>query len=216
MTGASFFKTLLLTAAVVVAMPARAQETADRRVVLEQVETYFNGIDSMRADFMQSSSTGAFAEGKMYLKKENKLRLDYKPPAEIEVVADGHYLIFHDKKLGQVTHMDLASNPAAFILKKGFTFADGELTVTDVTRDKSTVEMTVFKTKEPGNGRITLIFSAKPFALKQWQVTDAQQVKTMVTLSNVEENTDIDDAVFKFKDPKKDLKPGDKGYKKRR
>ena len=197
-------------------MTVKAQEAVDKQAVLQQAETYFNSIDSMRADFIQSSSTGAFAEGKMYLKKENKLRLDYKPPSEIEVVADGYYLIFHDKKLGQVTHMDLSSNPAAFILKKGFTFKDGDLTVTDVTRDKSNIEMTVFKTKEPGNGRITLVFSAKPFSLKQWQVTDAQQIKTMVTLSNIEENKDIDDALFKFKDPKKDLKPGDKGYKKRR
>lgn len=210
LTGSFLFLTLFFSSF------SLAREAVDRQEILKKVEDYFNALNSLKAGFVQSSSSGVFAEGTVYLEKENKLRLDYAPPSAIEVVADGHYLIFHDKKLGQVTHMDLDMNPASFMLKKGFSFQNSGLTVTDITEENGIVELTVFKEKEALNGRVRLTFSKNPFALKQWQVTDAQQIKTMVSLLNVVTNEDIDDALFKFKDPKKSLKPGDKGFKKRR
>lgn len=50
------------------------------------------------------------------------MRLEYDPPHPVEVIADGYYLIFHDKKLEQVTYLDLDDNPAAMILKENFSF----------------------------------------------------------------------------------------------
>ena len=55
-----------------------------------------------------------------------------------------------------------------------------------------------------------------PFELKQWQVTDAQQVKTTVTLAGTQINGAVDDALFVFKNPKKAARPGDKGYRRNR
>ena len=184
--------------------------------IVAKIEDYFNGIRSLQSGFVQSSTSGAFAEGTVSILKPNKMRLEYKPPHPVEIVADGKYLIFHDKKLEQVTHMDLKSNPAAFLLEENFRFANSNLTISDISDKQGTIEIAVYKTDEPLNGRVRLIFRRNPFELKQWQITDAQQVKTMVSLTSAQFNVTLDEKLFEFKNPKKNLRPGDKGYNSRR
>ena len=77
------------------------------------------------------------------------------------------------------------------------------------------ISVSVAKKSQPSAGGITLIFKDKPLTLKQWRVTDAQQITTLVTLDNMETNVKTDEALFKFKDPKKTLRPGADNIKKR-
>ena len=137
------------------------------------------------------------------------MRLEYQPPHPIEVVADGHYLIFHDKKLEQVTYLDLDENPAAIILKENFSFKKEDLTITDMTTEPGIITLSVVKKSLSSAGKITLIFKDKPLTLRQWRVTDAQQITTLVTLDNMVTNVQVDNALFKFKDPRKKRRPGD-------
>lgn len=187
-----------------------------REQILQKIENYFNTVKTMKSEFVQSSSSGVFAQGDVVVSKPDKMRLTYRPPSPVEIIADGKYLIFHDKKLGQVTHMDLFANPAAFMLHENFKFDNSGLTVTDVTQGNGTIEITVYKTNEASNGRVKLIFRKNPFELKQWQVTDAQQVKTTVTLAGAQINGAVDDNLFVFKNPKKAARPGDKGFRRNR
>ena len=141
--------------------------------------------------------------------KPNKMRLEYQPPHPIEVIADGYYLIFHDKKLEQVTYLDLDENPASMILKENFSFKTEDVTITDMTTEPGIITVSVIKKSLPSAGKITLIFKDNPLSLRQWRVTDAQQISTLVTLDNMETNISLDNMLFKFKDPRKKRRPGD-------
>lgn len=194
------------------AAPAMAQEkklTAEEQKTVEKIEAYFNGIRTIKSKFYQVSDNGGSAQGDFYVSKPNKMRLTYEPPHQIEVVADGHYLIFHDKKLEQVTYLDLDENPAAMILKEDFSFKKEDLTITDMTTEPGIVTVSVIKNNAPSAGRITLIFKDKPLTLRQWSVTDARQITTTVSLGNMETNIAVDNALFKFKDPRRKKRPGD-------
>ena len=137
----------------------------------------------------------------------NKRRWKYTTqPAEL--VADGYYLIFHDKKLEHVTHLYLDDNPASLIMKDSLSFDKEHLTVENVEHENGLISLTVFRQDQPHAGKITLVFKDKPLTLKQWRVTDAQGVTTLVTLNNTEFNSPVDDASFKFKDPYR-KRPGD-------
>lgn len=187
----------------------KAVLSEENKKILQDIEKYFNGIKSIKSDFSQVSATGAFAEGKINLLKPDRMRLEYAPPYPVEIIADGHYLIFHDKKLEQVTYLDLDDNPASIILKENFSFKDSDLTVEDISRSPGFIEVTVFKTEQPAAGKITLVFRDRPLALKQWQITDAQKTKTLVSLNQAEFNVPVDEAQFVFKDPYKS-RPGDR------
>ena len=194
------------------AAPAAAQEkqlTAAEKQQIEKIESYFNSIRTIKSKFYQTSDNGGSAQGDFYASKPNKMRLEYQPPHPVEVVADGYYLIFHDKKLEQVTYLDLNENPAAMILKDDFSFEKDGLTVTDIRTEPGIISVSVIKKSQPSAGKITLIFKDKPLTLRQWRVTDAQQITTLVTLDNMETNITVDNALFKFKDPRKKRRPGD-------
>ena len=193
-------------------VPAFAQEnrfSAEQQKAIEKIETYFNNIRTIKSNFYQTSNNGGSAQGNFYVSKPNKMRLEYQPPHPVEVIADGYYLIFHDKKLEQVTYLDLDENPAAMILKEKFSFKDDDITVTDVSTEPGLITVSLIKRNQPSGGKITLIFKDTPLALKQWQVTDAQQITTLVTLDNMETNLKLDAQLFKFKDPRKKRRPGD-------
>ena len=190
-------------------MAQEKQLTEEQQQTVEKIEAYFNAIRTIKSKFYQTSDNGGSAQGDFYASKPNRMRLEYQPPHPIEVVADGHYLIFHDKKLEQVTYLDLDENPAAIILKENFSFKKEDLSITDMTTEPGIITLSVVKKSLPSAGKITLIFKDKPLTLRQWRVTDAQQITTLVTLDNMETNVQVDNALFKFKDPRKKRRPGD-------
>lgn len=193
-------------------VPAFAEEkqlTADQQKIIEKIETYFNSIRTIKSKFYQISDNGGTAQGDFYVMKPNKMRLEYQPPHPIEVIADGYYLIFHDKKLEQVTYLDLDENPASMILKENFSFKTEDVTITDMTTEPGIITVSVIKKSLPSAGKIILIFKDNPLSLRQWKVIDAQQISTLVTLDNMETNISLDNTLFKFKDPRKKRRPGD-------
>ncbi len=206
-------KICLMFVLTLTAVSAQAQQakfaplTETQKQTVKAVEEYFNGIRSIKSGFYQVSQNGTAAEGTFLMKKPNKIRLEY-ANQPVEIVADGYYLIFHDKKLEQVTYLDLDDNPASLIMKDNLSFDKERLTVENVERENGIVGLTVFRADQPQAGKITLIFKDKPLTLKQWRVTDAQGITTLVTLNDTEFNVDLPDEPFRFKDPKR-KRPGD-------
>ena len=190
------------------AFSAQAQQvkyaplTDAQKQTVKAVEDYFNGVRSIKSGFYQVSQNGAAAEGTFLMKKPNKMRLEY-TTQPVEIVADGYYLIFHDKKLEQVTYLDLDENPAALIMKDSLSFEKENLEIENVERENGLISLTVYRKNQPQTGKITLVFKDRPLTLKQWRVEDAQGVSTLVTLMGTDFNIPLEDALFKFKDPRR-------------
>jgi len=77
----------------------------------------------------------------------------------------------------------------------------GDVTVTSVERGPGSLRVSVVQSKDPQAGRITLVFSERPFALSNWQVTDAQGSVTRVALIDPRAGVQLDPALFRFTDP---------------
>lgn len=167
------------------------------RADIARAEAYLNGLRSLRAKFVQESSGGGFAEGTVYISRPGRLRLDYAPPAEMQVYADGFWLIYVDTELEQVTHVPLGSTLADFLVRKNIRLS-GDVTVTNVERERGMIRFHLVRTEEPDAGALVLNFSDSPFALRNWNVTDAQGVTTRVSLIAPEINVSIAEKVFHF------------------
>ncbi|MDP7626287.1 MAG: outer-membrane lipoprotein carrier protein LolA, partial [Rhodospirillales bacterium] len=77
----------------------------------------------------------------------------------------------------------------------------GDVTVTKFEKGSNILRVTLARTKDPEQGSITMIFSDQPLALRQWIITDQQEIRTTVTLSNLESGIIIDPKLFIFKRP---------------
>ena len=185
---------------------ARAAQDAvlspSAKATVEQADHYFDQVHTLKARFVQEAANGAETEGMLYLDRPGKLRLEYAPPTPILVVAQGGTLVYYDSKLGQVSYVDLDSTLAGVLVRPEVHLDGGDLKVTGVGSQPGTATITVTKREDSSQGRITLVFTEKPFQLRQWQVVDQQGQVTTVTLYDQQSGLALDDALFTFHDPR--------------
>ncbi|MBL4906128.1 MAG: outer membrane lipoprotein carrier protein LolA [Sneathiella sp.] len=168
-----------------------------------RVENYLNNITTLKARFLQINAEGQIAEGNVFMRRPGRARFEYEPPAQILVVADGTWLIFHDKELDETTRLPLYSTPISVLLKKDVQL-NGDVTVVSVEKEANTLRVNIIDTDEPEEGGITLVFSDRPFKLRKWLITDAQGNTTSITISDVERDMWIKPELFNLFDPNYD------------
>lgn len=192
------------------ANPAQAQ-TADN---LAQIENYLNSIKTMDARFVQTASNGNTAEGRLYIQKPNKIRMEYDAPTSVLIVGDGDYIVYNDKELDQVTHIDYDDIPASLILANNVKIDGKKVKVSSFYQDAGITTVTL-EYKDRGDiGPITLTFNNRPFELKQWKIVDPQSVEVTVSLYDAVMDGGLDDSLFKFKNDKSNPLNYKKGRKK--
>lgn len=179
---------------------------------LQKIETYLNNIKSLQATFVQMASNGATAEGRLFIKKPNKIRMEYADPVNVLIVGDGNFIVYNDTELEQVTHIDYDDIPASLILGNDIKIDGKKIKVLDFYQDSGSTSITLDYADKGDLGPITLVFSNNPMELKQWKIIDPQSVEVSVSLYDSQKDIPLDDKVFKFKENKKTTK----GYKKKR
>ncbi|MGI9420122.1 MAG: LolA family protein [Geminicoccaceae bacterium] len=167
---------------------------------VKEIETYLTRMRSLRADFVQLEPNGGQSSGNLYYLRPDKMRLDYDKPNPVLIVANGWQVIYHDRKLDQVSHLLTNQTPLAFLLKKKVKLS-GDVTVTDVEEQNGEILLTLVQTEEPGLGTVELAFGKQPLELRRWAVTDAQGLTTHILLERAEIGAKIDKKLFLLCDP---------------
>jgi outer membrane lipoprotein-sorting protein len=194
-------RTLLFSAAALLpltlgarAAPANALTPADQADIA-RIETYLNGLKSLKAHFMQVAQDGGISQGTAWLERPGRMRFQYDPPAPFLLIAAHGQLIFHDGSLGQTSQMPLSRTPLGILLADHVTLS-GAVTVTGIQHLPGQIQLTLVRTDSPGDGSLTLIFADPPLTLRQWTVVDAQRRETHVTLYNAQTGGSFDPQLF--------------------
>ena len=177
---------------------ARAQSAEN----IQKIEDYLNNIKSMEATFVQMASNGATAEGRLFIEKPNKIRMEYAEPTNVLIVGDGDFIVYNDLDLDQVTHIDYDDIPASLILSNKIKIDGKKLKVIDFYQDSGSTSITLDYAEKGDIGPITLVFSNNPMELKQWKIVDPQSVEVTVSLYDTKKDIELDEDVFKFKNKK--------------
>lgn len=111
--------------------PARSALPDAAREPIARVEAYLNGLDTLRSSFVQINADGARLTGDLYYERPDKMRLEYDPPSRILIVANRWQVIYHDRRLDQVSHLLTGSTPLGFLLDEDVSLS-GDVTVTRV------------------------------------------------------------------------------------
>lgn len=183
------------------------------------VEKYLSSFNSIQATFAQIiPGVNAQSRGLFYIKRPGKARWEYhKPVRTLLVIKDGR-LSFYDYDLDQVTFSDVPRSPLEILLNSDVRLLNNpELRVVDVQEDKTTLTITVKPTgahnkkatsvdflfdANSTNEALTMVFSKNPLTLKRLKRTDENNTSTLLELSQVKFNADIDDELFVFQNPK--------------
>lgn len=126
---------------------------------IKKIETYLNNIKSLEATFVQMASNGATAEGRLFIEKPNKIRMEYGAPTNVLIVGDGNYIVYNDTDLDQVTHIDYDDIPATLILANDIKIDGKKIKVSDFYQDSGSTSITLDYADKGDLGPITLVFS---------------------------------------------------------
>lgn len=198
---------LLAIAWALVALPAFGQTvkpvklTAEDRADITRIEAYLNGIVTLEARFLQATSTGEYSEGRLYIHRPGRLRIEYDPPVPVLIVANRGWLTYYDKQLEQVSHVLLSSTPAGLLVREKIDLFADELVITGFARESQTLRLTLVRASDPLEGNLTLVLADRPLELKKWLVTDAQGVTTTLSLLATRFGVTLDPKLFEFQDP---------------
>lgn len=183
------------------AAPPQAALTEQDRADIARVEAYLNGLTTIRARFVQTAHNGAVAEGTAWIWRPGRMRFEYEPPEPLLLVADAGQFMMYDREMRQPTTVPVGTTPLGVLLRPTIRLS-GDVTVTRVERERGLLGVSLYRTGEPSEGQITLIFNADPMQLRQWVVVDAQGRATRVVLSRIETGLRFEARLFQFNDPR--------------
>jgi len=157
-----------------------------QRALVDKVSAYLSSVQTLSGDFVQVGPDGRRTEGHFYIQKPGKVRFEYNPPSQIEVVADGHSVVVRDRLLSTQDLYSLSQTPLRFLLADRINLLR-DTTVVSVSADDTFITVVVEERHLiAGTSRLMLMFGAKDMQLRQWTVTDPQGFDTTVAVYNLD------------------------------
>lgn len=164
-------------------------------------EEWLRQVKTLEARFLQSDDMGNERQGRVWLSRPGKMRLEYDAPRQDLVVADGLFVHVWDAGLGESSSVPLDSSPAALLLRDNLALNGKDVAVTGVLNYPGGFEVTLTQRDKKDAGNLTLVFETAPLALRQWRITDPQGLVTRVTLQDLRPGGEIDSQRFVYVNP---------------
>ncbi len=159
--------------------PALADAARDG--LISRAVGYLDGVNDVKARFVQSNARGEVAEGTVYLARPGRARFEYDAPAGLLITSDGKTVAIYNTRLKSVQRVSLASTPLAVFLAEHIRLDRGAH-VTRVDHQPDGFSITARNDRSPAGGEITLFFDDHPLRLAGWTIVDAQARVTRVSL----------------------------------
>lgn len=195
----------LFAALMAAGAPARAELSDTDRADVARVNAWLNGLSNLEGRFLQINPDGVLAEGTFHLARPGRARFDY-DHEELVVVARGQQLLI--KEGAFVTNeLPLDGTPLKVLLGRDVDIArDAKIVAVDARA--GTLAITIRDPEAPELGQVTLVFTGPGTELQRWIVTDAQGLRTTVSLMDVTYPDRIDAGLFRLE--------SDRGFRGRR
>ena len=200
-------KLFVLAAILLVPIPAGAVISSSLklsdadRADMARMEDYLNSVKTIRSRFLQISSSGDYSEGRFFLSRPGRMRIEYLPPKPLMVIVADGYLIYIDTELDQATVIPLSLTPAEMLVRETISFGSDEIIITGFDRSPGVLRLSLAKADDLLEGNMTLVFSDRPLELRKWMVTDGQGEVTTVSLLGPEFEVPIDPQLFDYELP---------------
>ena len=162
---------------------------------IANAENWLNNISSMTADFIQISSDGGSAQGKIFIKKDHGFRFEYLPPSPLLVVGRGNWVIVQDIVEKTSSNYPLSQTPFSRFLSDNVSLTPNGY-ITSSKKKNGILEIKIVP-KEKADSHLQLDFSLNPFQLRRWVIIDQIGTEIVVTLQNHRFDVDLPASTFR-------------------
>lgn len=192
----------LVFAGLLAASPTVAADFgAEDREALTRVSDYLNGIESAQGQFFQIGPDGSTDEGTFYLRKPGRVRFEYDAPNPNLIVADGSTIAIENSELNTTDRYPLTDSPLRLLLSDDVDLAS-DPRIVSVQREAGALSVTARQEDGLAPGQITIQFAdnGAELELRQWEVVDAQGLRTIVAVTGLREGVTLSPALFIIED----------------
>ena len=195
------FLTVLFAGLLAAAPAAAAEFSAEDEAALVRISEYLNGIESAQGQFVQIGPTGSSDQGTFYLRKPGRVRFEYDEPNPNLIVADGSTIAIENSDLETVDRYPLTDSPLRLLLNDNVDLAN-DPRITEVRREAGALSVTARQEDGLTPGEITIQFldTGAGLELRQWEVLDAQGLRTIVAVTNLRQGISLSPALFIIED----------------
>lgn len=194
----------LILALAVAMVPLRGEARTDpaafneaQIAAIRQINAYLNSLSTLEGDFVQVAPDGHITQGRFYIERPGRLRFEYAPPAQMQVISDGRWVAVQDRKLKTTEKYPLMTTPLNMILSKDIDLLR-DARILAVYPESELVTISIEQTSGDAPGTLTLMFDPAAQELRRWTVTDVQGLDTTVALENVVRGVAIDPKMFRI------------------
>ncbi len=180
-----------------VATPPPLVLSGDDQVAIGQIAAYLNGLQRFTAQFTQAGPDG-YSAGNVWMARPGQLRVDYLRPQPKLMLANRGRLLLVDLTTQATTSLRLSRTPLDILLAPSIVLT-GAVTITALQRVAGGLQLSLVKTDAPGQGTLTLRFTAAPLALEGVSVVDRNGQTTAFNLTGLDPAAPIDPSRFEYK-----------------
>jgi outer membrane lipoprotein-sorting protein len=166
---------------------------------LKQIESYLNNIKNLSAKFVQETSDGNIVEGKFFLSRPGKMRIEYATQPKIIIVVNGSVLSYYDVELDEISHLSTNTTPASFLTRPNISFDAKDVEITDFKKSANQIKVSVMKKNRKEAGEFSLVFALNPLRFLKMEVKNDLNQIIGVTLLDTDFSSDISDKMFILK-----------------
>jgi outer membrane lipoprotein-sorting protein len=184
-----------------VALAADAPRFNDSQLAdLKRVSAYLNAMRQLSGRFLQLGPDGTPTEGNFYLKKPGRMRFEYDKPSPLLVIADGYSLVVQNLSLRTTDRYPLIASPLRMLLSDDIDLTDDDR-IRSVRREPGALSVTARQDSGPAQGQITITFAdaGGTLELRQWEVIDAQAMRTIIVVTALKPDVELSPQLFVVK-----------------
>jgi outer membrane lipoprotein-sorting protein len=157
---------------------------------LKEIENYLNSITNLSANFVQEVN-GEVVEGKFYLSRPGKMRIEYLAQPKIIIVVNGSVLSYVDVELDEVSHLSTNTTPASFLTRPNISFSAKDVVVRNVKKTEDKITVSLMKKNRKEAGEFSLTFKNNPLQFIKMEVKNDLGEIVKVSLNNINYPTTI-------------------------
>ena len=172
-----------LSALVCMTVMAVAADMA-RADVLDDAESWFNDIITMKANFIQVASDGSSASGEIHLRRPYQMKIIYDLEEPLILQTTRIWLHVDRPEEQTLTSYPISETPLSLLLKKQVQLRSKDFSTRTHTAN-GVISIVLSKETGEAAGELTLEFTEQPFELRKWTIRDAADISTTVTLQNM-------------------------------
>ena len=173
--------------------------TPEQVVDLKRVSAALNKIQNLQGHFLQIGPDGGAEMGTFYMRKPGRVRFEYNPPNPTLIVSDTATIAVQNTKLHTTDRYPLTDSPLRLLLSTNVDLST-DPRIVKVSREPGLISLTAREASGPAQGEITITLSDPAMELKQWEVLDAQGLRTLVTLNDVRSDVETPARLFVIQD----------------